>query len=610
MTQHPSDDFAQLRNAFNDPIAPSPVFAERLKEQVMLEATATQRVPIETNQASPKLLNAKVSRVQTLTSQGWPGALMTAAAILVVIALSFGSLRYVGQRNGGGDNSDGNGISALPEGSPTATSMFEATPALETIDAPPTALADPLASGWGGADRSWNMGENSLDLGTEITSLNPDTPLLFVGISQVIDDLIIRSITDGSGTPSYLEAIDAGSGAVVWRRGIVTLGGFASDGERLFVWEGAIGGTFQLDALNILTGVSIWTLPTPSATGSKEWSFGPIYSNGIVYTSSGALNLFAADAESGELVWQVQRESSIDTDTLPQEIRNRPRIPNYAISGDRAYVVWEGRIVESLDSKTGESLWSREFEQVSAFDIADTSIAVDDTRVYLTINTTGDNSQGRTHIAALNQEDGAPLWNVESPVAASNPVISGNRLVIAANDSRILSFDTTTGEQAGEFRFGFGTTYAIQLSATESSVFVVYPGGSDQVIIELTGERFNSVKGSWSFFSSIPGGSGLIAAAQISKGSLVVPSSDGQIWVVKEATSGATPESSPMTVVPTPTGSTIIQPADPIPTATQIDIPLPDPNDVPPQTPEPTPTEPTIIILPANPEPTPTPQAG
>ncbi|MEJ7839996.1 MAG: hypothetical protein WKF81_14375, partial [Thermomicrobiales bacterium] len=84
MSQHDHDDFAQLRDTFDQPITPSPQFAAKLREDLVAEISVSSSDRVRLNFVSTPATDG-VPRVQNLTAGGWQGALMTAAAILIVL---------------------------------------------------------------------------------------------------------------------------------------------------------------------------------------------------------------------------------------------------------------------------------------------------------------------------------------------------------------------------------------------------------------------------------------------------------------------------------------------------------------------------------------------
>lgn len=537
MSQHEPDDFAQLRGTFDQPITPSPQFSSKLKEDLVAEISASSSDRVRLNVVSTPVTEG-VTRVQTLTANGWQGALMTAAAILIVLSLSFASLRSINQP---GPGDDLNGTTYAP--------LASATPETETI----TNLG-PFADGFGGADQSFNIGPvaSSFIDGPEL--LYDDSTDFNVTFSQVIGDLMIRTKFSDDFLDGQLEAIDLQSATIRWTLEGQFDNGFATDGVNLFVWLYPPSAQSQLVAVDLETGEIAWELTDPTRFEGGIWTHGPLYANGIVYALSGERSLLAVDAATGGLLWHQTRESTIDRAIFGDTLQDQPATPSFAIDGDQLFIAWEGTTVEALDRISGDTLWTHRPWQINPGKIPYTAMMVDESRIYLSIVESDGSENPEMQVIALERSNAQQVWSVEGANWGVGLVDLGSNILTRSVDGNMQVVSKETGEIISQAESSDYLRSSYKASGAGDSIFVL----SNTELRQFNASNLSETRGAWELFertsTSTPTSDNDIAGPYVQtvpelwQGNVVIATFDGKIWIIQPAanstpvTTDATPE--------------------------------------------------------------------
>jgi outer membrane protein assembly factor BamB len=467
MNESRTDDFTQLRGAFDRPIAPSPTFAEHLREQIELELSAGERVSIDHGTNAPLRLQVSTSRVQTLTANGWQGALMTAAAIALVLAMVFGALRITTDRGGdGGDDPMAlPGLAATPS---TIHAQPEGTP--EASDA--TGQTSPLDAAWGGTDRSFNMGVDAPELGDTVERIGDR--FQSNDFSQVVHGYAIgteNNVDDQDRPTGKVTAIDLATGEIAWTLDLLIIGGFASDGRLLFGWNAIPDSQWKMVALDLVSGEIVWSGYDPVPSSGEQWSMGPVYADGMIYFPSGSLGLVAVDAATGDVAWQHRQDSMLpETEATNDQFTQQSRTSSLVVVDGRVLVVWEGRIVESFDPKTGSSDWEWQLP-VSESDTAVSALMTADNR-YAFIQRFSED--GTRILLALDLVSLFVVWERDDISAVMPPALTSERVIVTLESNSVAALDKGTGETMSQFFDPVDEVRPPDISAANETIFVAY----------------------------------------------------------------------------------------------------------------------------------------
>ena len=257
-----------------------------------------------------------------------------------------------------------------------------------------------------------------------------------IGGGMSVNDGVLYAV---NGLADVL-AIDAGTGSIRWRVNTGTPARSAptiAEGRIFYV-------TFddRLVALDIADGRQIWSYHAPSAITSLLGQPAPAYADGLVVAGFGSGELATLRADSGAVAWTdslaAVGQSSI---TELSAIRGLPVIAN-----GRVYAIGLGELCLSIDLRSGRRLWEREIGG------SDNPWVAGDWLFVVTSS---------HQITALNLADGRPAWVADlpkfeneekkrDPVHWFGPVLVGDRLVVAGNNSVALAISPYTGEVLGQ----------------------------------------------------------------------------------------------------------------------------------------------------------------
>ena len=229
---------------------------------------------------------------------------------------------------------------------------------------------------------------------------------------------------------------------------------------------------------------------------SSKWLVSPMLAEGILYTGSGDGSLYALDAETGEEIWSAGGFGQLES--------------TGAIAGDVIVAGGYGKLVQALDRRNGNLLWTYK----TGYAMQGSPLIVDD-RVYIATNqavyalglqsgqliwevATGNEdafmgapayqdgtiyTTGGRLLLALDGETGRELWRVEKEEQFLGLSIA-NQLVYVGNwDRHLYAFDQSTGEERWKFEANGEIWFAPAVNDD-----VVYAGNGDQFLYALNAQ--------------------------------------------------------------------------------------------------------------------------
>ncbi|MFB6373471.1 MAG: PQQ-binding-like beta-propeller repeat protein [Bradymonadaceae bacterium] len=223
------------------------------------------------------------------------------------------------------------------------------------------------------------------------------------------------------------------------------------DNSRAIESDAAVGGGLvfyttnagQLVALDEASGEKTWTYnrDIPKEFTVKG-SGTPVVVGNTVYCGFADGTVAALDATTGRINWEANVAGDVNEFTdvdLPVIVR-----------GDRVYDVSYGAGITALDRKTGEAVWSREYENISSASFAED-------RFYLTIAT------GR--VIALDAEGGTGIWGFK--MSNNQPVdikAAGSYLFVSTGNGPLYILDRSTGYPLRKWRPSPGVNAGVTFS--------------------------------------------------------------------------------------------------------------------------------------------------
>lgn len=235
-------------------------------------------------------------------------------------------------------------------------------------------------------------------------------------------------------TEGMVQAFDAATGAKVWSTSLRVKGDGASSvfgggvsvmGDRVF----ATNGVGEVAALNAADGSEIWKVkPAGPLRGAPSVSFG------AVYVMSQDNQLFALDANDGDVIWN-------EAGSLGQA----------GVFGVAAPAVGQGSVVAGYSSgelnayryENGRNLWSDALARtsistsVATLSDIDADPIIDRGRVYAV-------GQGG-RMAAYELVTGQRIWELNI-AGISTPTIAGEWLFVLTDDARLLCIARSSGK--------------------------------------------------------------------------------------------------------------------------------------------------------------------
>mgnify|MGYP002400436265 FL=1 len=268
-----------------------------------------------------------------------------------------------------------------------------------------------------------------------------------------------------------LVALDAASGAVVWRQRVdaPVSGAPATDGSTVYV-SGIDGSAWALDAT---TGKVVWqVVGTPGKTAYVGTAAPTIGDRAVIFPSAAGDLMAVLKIGGGTKIWQ----SSIAGKRL-----GRAYAVTYDVTGDAVIAgktlyagSGSGRTV-AMSASSGEKLWS-------ATEGALGPVAVAGGSLFLV------NDEAK--LVRLDATTGEVIWSVEMPYftqdkikkrkgifAHYGPVLAGGRVMVVSSDGLLRAFDPTDGSLTYTAEIPGGA--AAQPAVAGGTLYVV--GGNGQL---------------------------------------------------------------------------------------------------------------------------------
>ncbi len=255
-----------------------------------------------------------------------------------------------------------------------------------------------------------------------------------------------------------LVALDAGSGAVIWRQRVESpiTGAPMVEGDTVYV-VGRDGGAWAIDAGN---GRVRWTtLGVPSASGMANGS-APAVAGDLVLFPQASGELTAARRDTGERVWVAGLTGQRSGRAYAQAVGDLTGDP--VVVGNVIYAGTAAGRTAALDAQTGETIWNvGEGALNPALVVGGSVFVVND----------------ENRLVRLDAGSGEVIWAVDMPywttdklpkrkgiVAQFGPVLAGGRLVVASSDGQLRLFDPTSGALVGGAEIPGGAASSVALA--------------------------------------------------------------------------------------------------------------------------------------------------
>jgi outer membrane protein assembly factor BamB len=236
-----------------------------------------------------------------------------------------------------------------------------------------------------------------------------------------------------------LVALDAASGAVVWRQRVDApiSGAPATDGSAVYV-SGRDGSAWAVDAAD---GKVLWqVVGTPGKAAYVGTAAPTIGDRAVIFPSSGGDLMAVLKIGGGTKIWQA----SLAGKRLGRAFALTPDVTGDGVIAGKTLFAGSGsgRTV-AMSASSGERIWS-------AGEGALGPVAVAGGSLFLV------NDEAR--LVRLNAETGEVIWSVEMPYFTTDkvkkrkgiyahygPVLAGGRIVVASSDGVLRVFDPTNG---------------------------------------------------------------------------------------------------------------------------------------------------------------------
>jgi len=239
-----------------------------------------------------------------------------------------------------------------------------------------------------------------------------------------------------------LVALDAGSGAVIWRQRLDSpvSGAPTVEGDTVYV-AGRDGAAWAIDAAD---GKVRWQVPgTPSATATVGGS-GPSVAGDLVLFPFANGDIIAVARATGQPVWQrsLKGKRLGRSYAFLGDLTGDP-----VISGDIAYAGTSAGRTVAMDVNTGQQIWAVGEGALNPPLVVGGSVFVV-------------NDEAR--LVRLDAGTGEVIWAIDMPyydkdkparqkaiTAHYGPVLAGGRLVVVSSDGQLRSFDPRDGSLIG-----------------------------------------------------------------------------------------------------------------------------------------------------------------
>lgn len=238
-------------------------------------------------------------------------------------------------------------------------------------------------------------------------------------------------------------ALNAASGAVLWRQNLLSPGNAAPTAEGNTVY--VIGRDGAGAALAADTGRILWQVPGASAATSLVASAAPAVAGSTVYFAYASGQIAAIDRETGQGLWSaaVAGQRNGRAYTAISDVSGEP-----VIAGDLLYAGSAGGRTVAIEAATGLRRWTaREGALNPPLVVGGAVFIVND----------------EARLIRLDAATGEVVWSVDLPYyrnqrnhrakaiyASYGPVLASGRIVIVSSDGALRQFNPEDGALLGQ----------------------------------------------------------------------------------------------------------------------------------------------------------------
>jgi alcohol dehydrogenase (cytochrome c) len=166
----------------------------------------------------------------------------------------------------------------------------------------------------------------------------------------------------------------------------------------------------QITPANVKNLVPVWSFSTGVLEGHQS---PPIVNDGVMFVTTPQQQVFALRAKTGDLIWKYKKE-------LPEDLLQlHPTNRGVALWGDRVYVATVDAHVVALDAKTGAVVWDTTLDDYKKGYYFTLAPLIAKGKVM--VGTSGGELGIRGYIAALDAQDGKPLWKTYTVPGPGEP---------------------------------------------------------------------------------------------------------------------------------------------------------------------------------------------
>jgi outer membrane protein assembly factor BamB len=508
------DPIEHLLTRIDRPVTPSADFTRDLRDRLLAELDPNQdaegeRPTMSAISSMPLTGQTHVPPVPLRRPAGrWMPRLEAAAAILLLFGL-FAAL--------GGSDQVRDRFAGLISRNNRSTSGPLGPASMYGGDAGRTGLQPGPEPQYEFVD-SWTLGVD----GTYDSGFAP------VALGDTVYRTVVTSSDPNGASTTTLQAIDVVTGTVRWQQAIEVWGSPAVTTDFVFVnvlMDGdASGPDSWLIALDARTGAEVWRVNTGPVAG---WigDMSPIVLDDLVYTAVPNGTVYAVDGRTGEVRWTSTEATSSEPGAESRS--GRPPIANSGqlAAGDGAlYVVNTGGHVVALDAATGKSRW--DIDVRGRFGIFPERIdpAVVDGVVVLKIRGTDESpgaSTGGTTVdvvATVETSTGQDLWRRTLDSLSAELAFAGGRVIVplyGTDVGSVLAIDLQTATDAWTLSGTDPNPGGVSIAG--ATIFLTGGDGKLRAIDAASGQA------RW----HIPTGTKIEFAAVVTQEHLIVQGADG-----------------------------------------------------------------------------------
>jgi outer membrane protein assembly factor BamB len=222
-------------------------------------------------------------------------------------------------------------------------------------------------------------------------------------------------------------ALDAGSGAVLWRKQIgspIRAAPTVADGKMVFVSVAN-----QVYCLSTADGSELWTSQGVGESASVMTSTSAAIEGEVVVVPQTSGDVTAFRLADGTPLWTDTLASTDTTSSLANlnDIAARP-----VIDGGQVYAISHSGSFVAFNAKSGARDWQRELAGTQTPWVAGD---------YLFVIT------NRNQVAAVSRKSGGVRWIKELPAGVwAGPVMGGGKLIVASSAGSLVMLSAQTGE--------------------------------------------------------------------------------------------------------------------------------------------------------------------